>query len=174
MNSRQFLRHLKPLSRSAGLVLVLAALTLVIVGMHGLVKAQLVTGLDGGTPNLASAPDSTENSAELDPSQIVRLVAHPERIPVGGKTSLLTATVTDLFLSPVPDGTEVQFLTSLGSLGSASITRPTAGGVATATLTSGWTEGTAYVIATVEEIHDYTTVEFFWYKIALPLIARNH
>lgn len=58
-------------------------------------------------------------------------------------TSTITATVLDLLDQPVTDGTVVTFTTTLRRLGTGHwVTGTTAGGVVTATLTSGTTPGT--------------------------------
>lgn len=144
-------------SLSASLTIVMAALIIVAVGMHSLVQAQ----------RLADQRDATTFLSVI-------VAAHPDQIHVNGEKSLLEAVVIDLSHSPVPDGTEVLFETNLGTLGSSAITKTTVSGVATATLSSGPSAGTAQITATAGGAKAYTTVEFIWYEILLPLIARNN
>lgn len=158
---------------SVSLTLAVAALLVVAVGMHSLVQAQRVTESEGSTANAAQELDPTVYLSVISPTLAITLTAHPGQVHVSGETSLLRAELTDLFHSPIPDGTEVLFETSLGSLGSTSITKTTVSGVASATLTSGPLAGTAHITATADGSFAYTTVEFVWYEILLPLIARN-
>lgn len=68
---------------------------------------------------------------------VITLTANPISIVADGtSTSTLTATVKDQFGRNVADGTDVVFTTSKGTVGSSTVTKPTTGGVATATLTS--------------------------------------
>jgi len=88
----------------------------------------------------------------------VTLVAYPTSLAVGD-TSTLTATVKDQYNNNVAEGTLVTFETSLGSLGSGTVTKTTVSGVATATLTSQVT-GTAVITATSDSKYDTASVIF--------------
>jgi hypothetical protein len=167
-------RHIGRYSRTLGLAAAISALILITLVMHSLAQTQLRAELDGNTARLASRLDRDTMLSIIDPTYTITFTASPGRIPVNGETSLLTATVTDLFRSPVPDGTQVRFETNLGMLGSPAVTKTTVSGVATATLTSGGIAGTAHLTATVGNDHDYTTVEFFWYRIGLPFVVKNY
>lgn len=158
---------------STSLILAVAALLVVAAGMHSLVQAQRLTQPEGSAASAAQERDPTLYLSVISPTLALTLTAHPGQVHVRGETSLLRAELTDLFHSPIPDGTEVLFETSLGSLGSTSITETTVSGVASATLTSGPLAGTAHITATAGGRSAYTTVEFVWYEILLPLIARN-
>jgi adhesin/invasin len=68
--------------------------------------------------------------------------------------------VNDIGGNTVADGTQVTFITSLGTLGSNTITKTTTSGVATAVLTSGTTAGTAVITATADSKYDVTEVVF--------------
>ena len=89
----------------------------------------------------------------------VTLVAYPTSLTVGN-TSSLTATVKDQYDNNVPDGTAVLFETSLGSLGSVTVTKTTVSGIVTASLTSQ-VVGTAVVTATSDSIYDTVNVTFY-------------
>lgn len=167
MKKLHFARPTRLRSLSVSLTIVLAALITVAVGMHSLVQAQRLARVREDGTRLASQVDATTYLS------VITLDAHPSRIHVSGETSLLEAQVTDTFLSPVPDGTEVLFETSLGGLGSQAVTRTTVSGIASATLSSGPLAGTAQITATTGGAKAYTTVEFIWYEILLPLIAKN-
>jgi hypothetical protein len=174
LNKQKNVRQTSPRSLSASLTIAFAALILVAVGMHSLVQAQRVTASRSAAESRASQLDSSAYLSVISPTMAITLTAHPSQIHVSDKVSLLKAQVTGPFLSPVPDGTEVLFETSLGTLGSSSITKTTVAGVASATLSSGAMAGTAQITATAGEAQAYTTVEFIWYEILLPLIARDH
>jgi hypothetical protein len=160
-------------SLSASLTIVMAALIMVAVGMHSLVQAQRLAGAREDGTRLADQIDPTTYLTIITPTLSITLTAHPSQIHVSGEKSILEAQVTDPFFSPVPDGTEVSFETSLGTLGGLVVTRTTVAGVASATLSSGPSAGSALITATAGGAKAYTTVEFIWYEILLPLIARN-
>lgn len=157
-----------------GLAAAISALILLTLAVHSLAQAQLQAEVSGRVAGLASQPDRDTLLSIVDPTYAIALTASPGRIPVNGRTSQLEATLSDLFHSPIPDGTEVRFETSLGSLGSTVVTKTTTSGVATATLTSGGIAGTAYLTATVGNAQDHATVEFFWYRIGLPFVVRSY
>jgi hypothetical protein len=174
VNKQKIVRHTLLRSLSASLTIAFAALVVIAVSMHGLVQAQRVTGSRSSADSPANPIHPSTYLSVISPTLAITLTAHPTQIHFSGGVSLLEAEVTGPFLSPVPDGTEVLFETSLGTLGSSSITKTTVAGVASATLRSGPMAGTAQITATAGESHAYTTVEFIWYDILLPLIARNH
>jgi parallel beta-helix repeat protein len=86
----------------------------------------------------------------------VTLVAVPDTVLVGN-ASALTATVTDQYGNPVANGATVSFTASLGDVEPATAT--TAGGVATATLSST-VSGVAMVTATVGSLSATIPVTF--------------
>jgi parallel beta-helix repeat protein len=86
----------------------------------------------------------------------VTLVAVPDTVLVGN-ASALTATVTDQYGNPVADGATVSFTASLGDVEPATAT--TAGGVATATLSST-VSGVVMVTATVGSLSATIPVTF--------------
>ncbi len=97
-------------------------------------------------------------SGSTSPGSIY-LYAAPMEIPAdGSSSSTLTATVTDSFGMAVPNGTRVDFSTSLGSIDPPYST--TTDGVAMTTLTSSTSPGTAIVVASSEGIADTVNVEF--------------
>jgi len=129
----------------------------------GVAIAELTSQIPGTatvTATADSVSDTVDVTFEPGPPHTVTLEANPTSILVGGFTSILTATVTDQFNNYVTDGTVVTFETSLGSLGSSTVTKLTANGVATATLTSGTTAGTAVVTVTAGSKIATTTVTF--------------
>ncbi len=70
-------------------------------------------------------------------------------VPVGGGAATVRVEVTNSSGQAV-DGATVTLTTTLGTLGSVSLT--TAGGVATTTLTAGTDAGNAFVVATVDNV----------------------
>jgi hypothetical protein len=98
---------------------------------------------------------------------IVLAVSNPN--PVVNSTSVITATVT-VDGQPVPNGTAVQFSTTLGTFtdtGGTTTLKITTNGVATATVTSG-TPGTATITATVNNVSRSTTVTFSAQPVGPP------
>ncbi|MGA9351890.1 MAG: invasin domain 3-containing protein, partial [Anaerolineae bacterium] len=135
--------------------------------ISGVATAVLTSETTAGTAIVTATSDSkvattTVKFTPLSP-YTVTLVAYPTNLTVGG-TSMLTATVQDRYNNNVANGTVVTFETSLGSLGSVTITRGTTNGVATATLTSQ-VPGTATVTATADSVSGTVNVTF---KAGLP------
>jgi adhesin/invasin len=129
----------------------------------GVAMATLTSQLPG-TATLTATADSVSDTVDVTfnpgPPYTVTLTANPTSILVGGFTSTLTITVTDQFNNNVANGTIVTFTTSLGSLNGGTVTKTTASGVATATLTSGNIAGVAAVTATTGSKVVTTTVTF--------------
>jgi len=113
-----------------------------------------------------SAPESDQSDNQAlavttvvpDAPYTVTVSAYPSSILVGGAQASVTATVRDQYSNPVADGTPVTFTASLGVIVPAS--RPTANGIATATLNSGYVAGTAMVTAFADGKSGYTSVTF--------------
>ena len=78
------------------------------------------------------------------PKSILNLVANPLSIPANGGVSIISATVTEEIGTPVPDGTVVQFFTTLGRIDEQGRTND---GVARVKLVSDSRSGTATVTA---------------------------
>ena len=97
----------------------------------------------------------------VGPTGIVTLASSAAQLTADGRsTATLTATVTDAFGNNRPDGTNVTFTTTRGSVGSTTVTKMTTNGVATATLTSSTAAGTATLTATADGVSGTTTVSF--------------
>ncbi len=128
----------------------------------GVATAILTSGNTAGTAIVTATSDSRVATTTVQFMPLlpytVTLVAYPINLTVG-QTSTLTATVTDQYNNNVANGTVVTFATTLGSLGSVTITKGTANGVATATLTSQ-VPGTATVTATADSVSDTVDVTF--------------
>jgi hypothetical protein len=90
-------------------------------------------------------------------SNVTTVVANPSSIPVTGSTTIL-ATLRDGANNPVPDGTEVVFSTTAGSLSPQ--TARTVNSVAQTTLTAGNVAGKAQVSAQAASSTASTTVRF--------------
>jgi len=112
------------------------------------------------TATAGSKSDSITVTIEAGSPATVTLEACPTSIAIGGSTSALTATVKDQYNNNVEDGTVVTFTTSLGQVGSTTVTDTTSSGVATAVLTSETTAGTAIITATSGSVTGTTTVTF--------------
>lgn len=104
----------------------------------------------------------------------VTVTAAPTSIPISGFTSIITAEVVDQYSNPVTDTTPVIFTTDLGILGSSTVTKTTANGVATAILTSENVTGTATITATADLKAETTTVRFIGPTGYLPTIRKNY
>ncbi len=130
----------------------------------GGVAVAALTSQEPGTATVIATADTVSDTVdvafEAGPPYTVTLEANPTSILVGGFTSALTVTAVDQFSNNVADGTSVLFETSLGSLGSVTVTQLTVSGVATATLTSGETAGTAMITATAGSEVATTVVTF--------------
>jgi adhesin/invasin len=130
---------------------------------NGVATATLTSQIPG-TATVKATADSISGTVNVifkaGLPYTVTLTANPTSILVGGFTSTLTVTATDQLNNNVTDGTVVTFATSLGSLGSVTVTKPTVNGVATATLTSGNIVGVAMVTATTGSKVVTTTVTF--------------
>ncbi len=129
----------------------------------GVATAELASQVPGTATVTATADtvsDTVDVTFEPGLPYTVTLEANPTSILVGGFTSTLTFTVKDQYDNKVADETSVLFETSLGSLGSVTVTKFTANGVATATLTSGETAGTAVVTATSDSKYGTANVTF--------------
>jgi len=110
---------------------------------------------------------ATDVNLEADPSKIVA---------DGTSTSLIEATVNDVYGNPAMNGTVVTFTTTLGSFPTAPYTMTTFSGVATATLTSSTTVGTAIVTATARATSSWITVTFeadSSSKVFLPVVTKE-
>jgi len=137
-----------------------AALVLVFAGCKGESPTAPTTNpptttIGGGTPPPASA-------------NITLTVANPT-LQVNSST-VVTATVTDANNQPVPNGTAVEFDTTLGTFTEANaqtVIRTTTNGVATVTLTSALA-GTATVSAIVANVKKTATVSFSTIPINPP------
>jgi uncharacterized repeat protein (TIGR01451 family) len=99
----------------------------------------------------------------------VTLEAYPLSIPVDGATATITATITDQYSNRVADGTAVAFTTTLGTINP--LATITAGGVATATLTSGALNGIATVTATAGSRSGSVPVTFLPADLAVSMTA---
>ena len=130
--------------------------------LNGMATAVLTSGTAAGTAVVTVTADSkvATTTVEFTPllPYTLTLAAYPTNLIVG-ETSELTATVVDQYANRVADGTPVTFTTNLGSVGSATITRDTINGVATATLTSQ-VVGTATVTATSGSASETVDVTF--------------
>ncbi len=119
--------------------------------VNGVATATLTSQVSGTavvTATSGSEYDTANVTFNPGPPDTVTVEADPTSIPIGGFTSDVTATVRDPYDNLVADGTEVTFVTDLGSIGSSSIVKTTVNGIANATLTSGLTIGTASITTT--------------------------
>ena len=143
---------------------------------NGVATATLHSGKVPGTATVTVKAGTLTRKVKVEflttkPAHLV-LEADPTEIPADGKsTSTITATVSDAQNNPVPDGTLVKFTTSLGTIGPGTV--QTQGGVATATLHSGTTVGTATVTVKVETLTEQVTVEFLSATPAHLIVTAN-
>src|SRR6266550_2051363 len=120
-------------------------------------------GCKGESPTAPASNTPTTTSGNTPPPTSVNVsisVSNPT--PQVNSSSVITATVTDATNAPVPNGTAVEFDTTLGTFtegNSQTLIRTTTNGVATVTLTSA-TAGTATVSAIVANVKKTATVTF--------------
>jgi len=130
---------------------------------NGIATATLHSGTTPGTATVTVETGTLTETVTVEfldttPANLT-VIADPEEIPADGtSTSTITATVSDADNNPVPNGTIVEFTTSLEVIGPGSV--GTTGGVATATLTSNTTVGTATVTVEAGTLTEDVTVEF--------------
>jgi len=117
--------------------------------VHGVATATLTSGLTPGVAHVTATADSKFDTAMVKfaagPPSRIDVTADPISIPVGGVTSHITATVKDRYGNHVTNGTNVDFITTLGTVLPSSAA--TMDGTAVTTLTSGLIIGTATVTA---------------------------
>ena len=132
--------------------------------IEGMAGTTLTSRIITGTARVTAISDPATGWVDVvftvAPPFYINVVADPTSIGLNGQTSNIQATVKDIGGNNVADGTEVTFTTSLGALGSDTVTRTTTSGVATAELTSGTTAGTAVITATADSKYDVTEVVF--------------
>jgi len=109
------------------------------------------------SPSSPVCADAVKFISRLPPHSI-QVTANPTSIQVGGHTSIISATVKDRNDNFVGDGTLVAFTTTLGTINP--LTNTTVSGVATSTLKSGNTVGTATVTAQADTVTGTTDVAF--------------
>ena len=133
----------------------------------GVAQATLVAGNVPGTATVTVTVSGqqanvdvvfTQSASSVVPTGLTVLVAQTEIAADGITTSDITAIVGDANNNPVPDGTEVTFVTSLGLISPGTAT--TGQGVAQATLRSATAPGTATVTVTVGNLTQQVQVEF--------------
>ncbi|MGA9347654.1 MAG: invasin domain 3-containing protein, partial [Anaerolineae bacterium] len=132
--------------------------------IEGMAGTTLTSEEDIGTARVTAISGSAIGWVDViftvGPPVYVNVEANPTSIGLNGQTSNIQATVKDIGDNNVADGTEVIFITSLGTLGSNTVTKTTTSGVAIAVLTSGTTAGTAVITATADSKYDIAEVVF--------------
>jgi hypothetical protein len=134
-----------------------------------LALAAIFAGCKSETPTTPSVNTGGTPGGVTPPNNATIVLAVSNASPLVNSNVIITATVT-LNNQPVPNGTAVQFITSLGTFtdtGGTSTVRTTTNGVATATLTSA-TAGTAIVTATVNNASKQITVTFTSQPVTPP------
>jgi adhesin/invasin len=125
---------------------------------NGIARAILTAGEEEGTASVRAVTGTLSDSVDIYigfQNVTIFLTANPSEIPADEQsTSTIQAYITEE-KGIVPDGTDVFFTTTLGSITSNTITE---NGLAEAILTSSLTEGTATVTAIVSNISQTTDV----------------
>ncbi|HEX3111359.1 MAG TPA: IPT/TIG domain-containing protein, partial [Thermoanaerobaculia bacterium] len=137
-----------------------AALVLVFAGCKG----------ESPTAPTTNPPTTTIGGGTPPPATATITLAVSNPTPQVNSSSIITATVTDANNQPVPNGTAVEFDTTLGTFTEANaqtVIRTTTNGVATVTLTSALA-GTATISAIVANVKKTTTVTFSTVPITPP------
>lgn len=132
--------------------------------LNGVAETTLTSGIITGIARVLAVSGSATGWFDvvftIGSPFYINVAADPTNIGLNGQTSDIHALVKDIGGNNVADGTEVTFVTSLGTLGSNTITMTTTNGVTTALLTSGTTAGTAIITATADSRYDVTEVVF--------------
>ncbi len=134
-----------------------------ITNSEGVARASLTSGRTLGTAVVMATYGHTLNAVtsvlflESVPS-FLQASANPTILPADGQSqSVIQATVTDAHHHPVPDGTVVQYSIIQGT-GSIENQAPTAGGIASSTLTSSTTPGVLLVRVSCQSLADTVSV----------------
>lgn len=125
-------------------------------------------GCKGESPTTPSTPGG-QGGGITPPTNATVALSVSNANPLVDSTTVITATVTQNN-QPVPNGTAVQFATSLGTFTEANASaalRTTTNGVATITLTSS-SAGTANITATVNNVSASTKVTFTTKPVTPP------
>lgn len=128
-----------------------------------LMSLTLFAACKGESPTSPTTTPPTTSTSPTPPVGASVTLTVTNASPLVNSTSTVTATVSENG-QPVPNGTAVQFSTTLGTftdVGSSGLTiiKTTTNGVASATLTSG-AAGTAVITATVNNVSKTTNVVF--------------
>lgn len=125
---------------------------------NGIARATLTAGNEEGMATVTAISGTLSDSIQITigfQEINIFLTSNPPEIPADGvSTSEIQAFVTEV-KGIVPDGTEVFFTTTLGSITSQTTTTD---GLALATLTAGAIEGDATITAIVRNTSQTTTV----------------
>ncbi|KPL24320.1 MAG: hypothetical protein AMJ93_02645, partial [Anaerolineae bacterium SM23_84] len=128
----------------------------------GVATLSLTSGPTAGIATVTASLDSVTATRQVIFTPLnavnVTVIPVPDRIKVGGSTSVIEARVTDQHGNPVANGTMVSFASSMGFINPPGAT--TVDGSAFSVLTSGSTAGTATVTATAGSVIGTNTVIF--------------
>ena len=98
----------------------------------------------GAMAALVGAPACDDVPQLAPPEATMTVFAAPSNVPASGGVSVITAIVTEVIGTPVPDGTVVQFFTDLGTIDREGRTKD---GVARVNFVSDTRSGTANITA---------------------------
>jgi len=122
----------------------------------GLATVTLFSGIRAGPATVTATVGSVSGATEVvftpGPPALMTLTVFPLSIPIGGFTATITVTQYDLYGNCVPNGTSVNFETTLGTFqqsGLPTYTTTFTNCIAVATLVSGLSTGTAHVFVVV-------------------------
>jgi hypothetical protein len=140
----------------------LGSISLSALTTDGVATALLTSSTNLGTAVITVTAGSVSSNTSVQfvpgaPDEVVVTASAGSIVADGVSTAVVTATVTDALDRPVADGTSVAFATTLGSISPSALTT---GGVATATLTSSASLGTADITATAGGVPGGTSVQF--------------
>jgi adhesin/invasin len=134
---------------------------------NGIAQATLSASTVAGTAVVTATAGTVSGTTTVvfmpGPPANMTLVVFPTSIPIGGATAVITATVQDLYGNCVADGTGVSFATTLGTFqqsGTTTYNTVTTRCIATATLVSGLSTGTAQVSAVAGGVLHVVNVNF--------------
>ncbi len=134
----------------------------------GVVETALIAGTKAGSAKVTVRSNNATQTIYISitgAGAAISLVASPSSIPADGvSSSVITATVVNSTGSPVTPGTEVLFMTGLGTFPnggkSYAVLTPDSTGVVSISLLAGVVPGTNYVLAKTSEVTQAATIVF--------------
>ena len=134
----------------------------------GVVDTAFIAGTKAGVAKVTVQSNNATQTVYISitgAGAAIALIASPNSIPADGKSSsTITATIVNSTGNPVTPGTEVSFMTGLGTFPnggkSYSVLTPDDTGIVSVSLVAGVVPGTNYVLAKTADVSQATTMLF--------------